>query len=225
MPFNLSSRATLYGYNFSRPQAMIWSNKKFIENGTINGFEPPEDLNEATMDAIILPDHGRGELSLDINRIESRARMINGTSRSYWTSDKATLSTSWDNLPSRISEWGRAFDENGHQYPNGPSYSNNNIKIPRHEMFLADNAADAMQIIKWYKLHQQPFYVYLSYDDAEFPTDFEEEGITNMAEYVASKLKNRYVKEIKMYFSSFSSKLLKRGKYDLWNISVGLEEV
>lgn len=44
-------------------------------------------------------DHNRGELSVDVDRIETAKRMANGTLRKYVIADKRTWNTSWDDLP------------------------------------------------------------------------------------------------------------------------------
>lgn len=183
---------------YNRPQAMIWSDRKFSYTDSTAEYLAPVDLDEEMMQAIVLPDHGRAPLNLGVNRIESRNRMINGTSRAFWTADKRTLSTSWENLPSRLAEFGMTW-VNGMQVPEGP-------------MFLADNAAPAQLIKMWHEAHPEPFYVYLSYDDAK--TD---KG--------GARLLQRYVDEKRMYFTSFNYTIGKRGIYDFVNIDVALEEV
>ena len=43
--------------------------------------------------------HNRGELSMDVERIEKKQRMVNGTMRKYIVADKRTFSVQWQNLP------------------------------------------------------------------------------------------------------------------------------
>jgi hypothetical protein len=50
---------------------------------------------------LILSDHGRDALQVDIERIEMRERMASGRMRSKHIADKHSFSTSWNNLPSR----------------------------------------------------------------------------------------------------------------------------
>jgi len=184
---------------FSRPQALVFSDRKFSYSESNQQYLAPTDLDESKDEAIVLPDHSRAPISLGRNRIESRNRMINGRSRSYWTADKLTLSTSWENLPSRLASGGMDWIDG--------------MQIPVGTMYLADNAAPAILISQWYENHPEPFYVYMSYDDA----------------YRGSVLPatplNRYVREVKMYFTSFSMTLNKRGAYDFWNVDMALEEV
>ncbi|UEM46849.1 minor tail protein [Streptomyces phage Targaryen] len=44
-------------------------------------------------------DHNRGELSIDVERIEKKQRMADGTMRKYIVADKRTFGVSWQNLP------------------------------------------------------------------------------------------------------------------------------
>lgn len=45
-------------------------------------------------------DHNRSALSVDVERIETKQRMADGTMRKYVIADKHTFSCSWDDLPS-----------------------------------------------------------------------------------------------------------------------------
>lgn len=189
MVYDLSARKT-----FRRPQAAIFSDRKFAFDTVNDQYLPPSDLNEGMMEAIILPDHNRAAIQLGYDRLESRSRMINGTSRSYWTADKLNLTTSWENLPSRLAEYGQ-------EYVDG-------MQVPIGRMFMADNAAPAWLLRDWYNGHPEAFYVYLSFDD----------GIVN------DKLGQRYVEEHRMFFNSFSMTLGKRGVYDFWNVDLSLGE-
>lgn len=44
-------------------------------------------------------DHNRQPLSIDVERIEKKQRMANGTMRKYIVADKRTFATSWTMLP------------------------------------------------------------------------------------------------------------------------------
>lgn len=48
-----------------------------------------------------ISDHNRSSLSIDIERIENKKRMADGTLRRYVVSKKRSFSCSWDNLPSK----------------------------------------------------------------------------------------------------------------------------
>jgi len=50
--------------------------------------------------AMEITDHNRSPLSVDVERIEKKQRMANGTLRKYWIADKKTFSCSWTMLPS-----------------------------------------------------------------------------------------------------------------------------
>jgi hypothetical protein len=148
-------------------------------------------------DFIILSDHNRSPISLSQQRIENRMRMINGNMRSYHTADKINLSTSWDRLPSR------AFSED-------PQIEDLGIVTNQNAVLnTADNGAGGSDLLNWYEEHPGPFYVYLSYDKS------------------GSRSFNRYTQVLRMFFASFDHSVETRGKdnFDMWNISMSLEEV
>jgi hypothetical protein len=49
-------------------------------------------------------DHNRSGLSIDVERIETKQRMANGTMRKYVIADKRTFSVSWEMLPSTTAD-------------------------------------------------------------------------------------------------------------------------
>ena len=51
-----------------------------------------------------ITDHNRQPLNVNIERIEKKARMANGTLRRYTVAKKRTWSTSWDMIPSTNSK-------------------------------------------------------------------------------------------------------------------------
>lgn len=172
---------------------MIWSDVPFIlHNG---GYVPPETAVEGR-DFIVVTDHSRSALEMSPTRIESRSRMINGTSRSYYTADKAKIEASWTLLPSRIAANPVIFNNETGAVGGGGEY------------YIADDASAATDLINWYDSHPYEFYVYLSYDLGS-----EEDTMTK---YIDQKL---------FHFVSFGKTLEKRGIYDMWGISVSLEEV
>lgn len=178
---------------WGRPQAMIWSDKRFV---LVNGGYVPQDSSIEGADFIVITDHARSALNLSPERIESRSRMINGTSRSHHVADKLSLSTEWSLLPGRISLTPAEFDRvTGERISGGEAY-------------VADEASSATDLIDWYRDHPGPFWVYLSYDKGS-------ETDTMI----------KYSSESHMYFSNFTSSLSKRGLYDMWDISVSLGEV
>jgi len=46
-----------------------------------------------------ITEHNRGEVAVNINRIEKTQRMSNGSLRKIWIADKKEISTSWSALP------------------------------------------------------------------------------------------------------------------------------
>lgn len=49
-------------------------------------------------------DHNRQPLGIDVERIEKKQRMANGTLRKYIVADKRTFNTSWNMLPKNTSQ-------------------------------------------------------------------------------------------------------------------------
>ena len=94
---------------WEKPQAMIWSRNpgevKKQDSGAYVGLVGPKG-REGT-DFIVISDHNRSPISMDMQRIESRSRMVSGNMRSYYTDDKVVINTSWNLLPSRAyqQEW------------------------------------------------------------------------------------------------------------------------
>lgn len=189
---------------WSRPQALLFANKP----GTLQSNFYIPDGNEF-VDFIILSDHNRGGLNMSKQRIETRNRMINGSMRSYHTADKINISTSWSRLPSRSYS---ATPE----YENGIFIKQPDPEQPAVEEYTVDGGAGGADLLDWYEDHPGPFWVFLSYDK------FGEDNI------------NRYTQVIQMYFSGFDYEIEKRGQawsngttggFDMWNISMSLEQV
>lgn len=201
---------------YKRPQAMMWSeNSGTLTNGLYvpNGFEinanPGTETSPQILDQfLILSDDNRSPLDFQIERIESRKRMVNGRMRSYHIADKLKLSTSWDMLPSR-------------SYFLRPDYNTATGESPyfndRDLEYTTDGGAGGVDILKWYENHKGSFWVYLAYDKySVFGED--NNAYTHLPQY------NQLVE---MFISDFSYSVVKRGgsTYDFWNISVSLEEV
>jgi hypothetical protein len=55
------------------------------------------------LDGDYVSDHSRSPLQVDFEPIENANRTVKGNMRVYEVAKKATLSTSWENLPSRAS--------------------------------------------------------------------------------------------------------------------------
>ena len=144
--------------------------------------------------------------------------------RSYHTADKLNLSVSWANLPSRSRSNAVSFDTTtGKAYYDSIEqvYSENGLPSPYAAStvvtteYTADGGAGGVELLEWYENHVGPFYVYLSYDK-----------YTNFNSLPYSHL-GQYSQVIHMYFSSFDYSIVKRGatNFDLWNVSMTLEEV
>jgi hypothetical protein len=64
-----------------------------------------------------ITDHNRGQLSVDVERIEKKQRLANGTLRKYIVADKRQFSCQWSMLPKLTSQtvdgfWGGEAIEN-----------------------------------------------------------------------------------------------------------------
>jgi len=187
-------------YSGGRPQAMLFSeNPGKIENG----FHIPE--GEEFEDFIILSDHNRKDLQFKSNRIEEKVRTVNGRMRSYHIADKLSISTSWDNLPSRASSSDISIDENSGQ----------TIVGANDLLYTVDSGAGGVDLLNWYENHQGSFWVFLAYDK-----------FTNFSENKYSKM-GQYNEVIEMVFDDFQYNVSKRGMgtHDFWNVSLSLEEV
>jgi hypothetical protein len=200
---------------YQRPQGILWSNNSgtlsnglYVPNGYEVGADVPEETDSSLVDQfLILSDHNRGDMSFVPQRIEQRQRTINGRMRSYHIADKLQISVSWTLLPSR------SFYQNAEFNPTtGISPYQNNL-----QEFTADGGAGGVEILDWYNSHPGPFWMYLAYDKySNFGDD--NSAFTHLGQY------NEI---IQVYFSDFSYSVVKRGgsNFDLWNISVSMEEV
>lgn len=187
-------------FKWSRPQGIIFADSPgTLENGFYipQGSEIPEIPGRLTGNFMILSDHNRSALDFSFDRIEDRKRMLNGTMRSYFIADKLKLSTSWENLPSRVADSPVIWEDSGLQHP-----------FSTQVLHTADGGADGAMLLDWYENNPGPFWVFLSYDKEK------------------SNLK-KYQDVVHMYCSSFSYTVQKRGatNFDLWSIQISLEEV
>jgi hypothetical protein len=205
-----------------RPQGMLWSDTP----GTLvdgkylpSGYETLSDksgLTQAQIDNsfVILSDHNRSPISVTMKRIEQKTRMVNGTMRSYHIADKLSLAVSWSMLPSRSFAGRPDFDQS-----NGiGDYTRDASTTTQAEnQYTVDGGAGGAELLKWYEEHTGPFWVMLSYDKY---TNFGDDN-------AAYQNLNEYNQMIQMFISDFSYSVVKRGQrnYDMWDISVTLEEV
>ena len=95
----------------------------------------------------------------------------------------------------------------------GKSPASNNFNL----QYTVDGGAGGLDLLEWYENHTGSFWVFLAYDKF---TNF---GRDNENDY---KHLNQYNEIVEMYISDFSYTVEKRGGiYDLWNVSISLEEV
>ena len=200
---------------YARPQAILWSDNPgtlsdglYVPNGYEVGAEVPAETDPSLIDQfIILSDHNRGEMNFTPQRLEQRQRTINGRMRSYYIADKMSISVSWSLLPSRSFFQNAEFDPETGESP----YQN------YVQEFTSDGGAGGVEILDWYNSHPGPFWMYLAYDKySNFGDD--NNAFTHLGQY------NEIMQ---VYFADFNYSVVKRGgnNFDLWNISVTLEEV
>ncbi len=191
---------------YARPQAILFSEDSGELSGgsyVPSGYEIGNSLND-TGSFIILSDHSRGPLDFGVQRIENRQRMVNGRMRSYFIADKRTLSVSWDMLPSMsfIAE--------------PKLYTTTCLQTIVVSEFTVDGGAGGAELLDWYEKHYGTFYVFLAYDKfPEFGRD--NAAYTHLAQYQ---------EVLEMYITDFTWSVQKRGgsNFDMWNISITLEE-
>jgi hypothetical protein len=90
------------------------------------------------------------------------------------------------------------------------------------QQYTADGGAGGGEMLDWYENHTGPFWVLLSYDKyANFDKDTD--GTDNGARQKLAQ----YSDARQMYISNFNYSIIKRGRnnFDMWNVSVTLEEV
>ena len=198
---------------YQRPQAVLWSdnagtlsNGLYVPTGYEVGAVAPDGTAPNLIDQfIVLSDHNRSEISFNTERIEKRQRTINGRMRSYHIADKLNISLSWNNLPSRSHALVADFNSSGVSP----------LKNSTSE-YTTDGGAGGVQLLDWYENHKGPFWMYLSYDK------YSNFG-NNDAAFAHL---NSYNQIMQVYFSDFNYTVTKRGgsNFDLWNVSVTLEE-
>ena len=195
---------------YSRPSGMLWSeNTGTLKNGLYvpNGYEigvDPLDVEDQTLldQFLLITDDNRQPLEFSEERIERRERMINGRMRSYHIADKITLSTSWSMIPSR-------------SHANVPSFDTITGVSP-YKSYTTDGGAGGADMLEWYDSHKGSFWVFLAYDRKGIF-----KGTLDPYDHLA-----QYNQLIEMFISDFSYSVEKRGtNFDLWNVSVTLEEV
>ena len=211
----------LYGRSkYARPQAILWSDNPgrlelvgedqytYVPNGYEINSTPPESATDAELNQfLILSDHNRSAIDIKYDRIENRQRTVNGTMRSRFIADKLSLNFSWNLLPSKSYSSTANYD---------PITGKSSLYNSQSE-FTADGGAGGNDILDWYDSHQGPFWVFLSYDKID----------STQSDAVKFQNFPNYNQVLEMYISDFSYTIEKRSGtlYDMWNISVSLEEV
>jgi hypothetical protein len=189
---------------YSRPQAMLFSNNQGYR--TPEGFWLPEGYEGA--DFLVLSDHGRQPINIQPQRIESRVRMVNGKMRSYYTTDKDVISTSWSLLPSR------SFNINIDRNLTTSAVLDNDV----HE-YTVDGGAGGVELRDWFDNHPHPFYVFLAYDR------YDKMYVDRLPDANAPQSNLHYYNDSKLcFFSSFDYTIEKRANCELWNVNLALEE-
>lgn len=130
-------------------------------------------------------DHNRSALSEEIERIENKRRMADGTLRRYSVAKKRTWSCSWDMLP-----------------------STNNVT---GGLKTADGGLAGEDIERIHDTVNAPFKMVLRRGSAKGQI------------VPAASNDNFYI--VNVMISDFSKEVVKRGRVDLWNVSITLEEV
>lgn len=199
--------------NYARPQALLFSNSPGVLS---NGIYVPEgsEIGSAQNDSgdfLILSDHNRSSLDFGVQRIENRQRMVNGRMRSYWVADKRQLSVSWEMLPSRA-------------YRSDPNFNTTTgASTAGIEEFTVDGGAGGVELLDWYENHYGTFWVFLAYDKY---SEFNVNGVSGTKNAASYTRLGEYNEVLEMYITNFTYSVEKRGRsnYDMWNITMTLEE-
>ena len=200
---------------YGRPQAIMLSNNPgrltMDESGVPYfypiGYEVGQDTSDTSEvrqnDFLILSDHNRQPIDVSIERLEKRERTINGRMRSYHIADKRKFSLSWDNIPSR------AFSEN-------PMFDANGKAAEGVVFHTVDGGAGGAEMLEWYKNSVGSMWAYIAYDNRPLF------GTTD----AAYNSLQRYQEVVEVFIADFSFNISKRShtNYDLWNVSMSLEE-
>lgn len=139
-----------------------------------------------------LSDHNRSSLDEDIERIENKKRMADGTLRRYSIVKKRTWSVSWDLLPSSNAVAGSFKTVDGGMAGEDLERIARDINVPMRMILRRGSAINLSA--------PTPTDLQLPFQDANF-----------------------YI--VNVMITDFSKEVVKRGKIDLWNVSLTLEEV
>lgn len=120
-----------------RPALILLSNSEPVADGATEGSYI---IGTPDTEYIVLTDDNRSPLSITVERIESRKRMINGRMRSYHVTDKKTFSVSWNDIPSNTSY------------------------VSEKTRTSVDGGASGKKMLSWYEDHPSSFWMTLVYD-------------------------------------------------------------
>lgn len=121
---------------YLRPSLIIFSNTEPI---------PGTGTWDLGTTYLYVTDDGREPVSVNVERIESKQRMINGRMRSYYVADKKTFSTSWRSIPSRKTRTG--------------------VSDGISNQITSDAFGAGIDIKDWYETHTGSFWMMLVYDN------------------------------------------------------------
>jgi len=187
-----------YRKRYGRPQGLLLSNN---QGTVVNGMFVPD--GDEFSDFIVLTDDNREPIDVSSDRIEQRKRTINGRMRSYYISDKKTVSVSWKMIPSR------AFLKGGENPIQASPAGLFEQDVNGCDIYTTDAGAAGSEILDWYESSTGSFWVYFAYDNQTELTD----GLV------------KYNERLEMFFSDFSFNVKSRGPYfDYWDVSLKLEE-
>jgi hypothetical protein len=123
------------GKTWYRPSLMVLTETEPVDGGS----EGTYTIGNPYADYIVLSDDNRSDLTVAIDRIEYKKRMINGRMRSYHVTDKKTFSVSWNEFPSASAIVSEA-------------------KTP------VAGIAGGKDMLKWHQDHPDSFWMMLVYD-------------------------------------------------------------
>lgn len=207
---------------YARPQAMLWSDQPPAYDSNNYAFPPNYEYMSSLTGGlsiddntfIILSDHNRSPIQVSTKRIDQKVRTANGQMRTYFVADKQQVSLSWTQLPSRSFSGRPNFNQvTGSTVLDRTSPTSTGLPA---NQFTVDGGAGAAEMLMWHETHRGGFWVYMAYDN-----------------YAQPSSQNRYNdldKYTQFYFmtiTDFSYNIVKRGSnnFDLWDVSVTLEEV
>lgn len=118
-----------------RPSLVVLTDNEPVDGGSPGTYT----IGSPYTDYIVLTDDNRSELSVTIERIEYKKRMINGRMRAYHVTDKKSFSISWNDLPSASA-------------------------IVSESRQSVGGIAAGKEMLQWHQSHPDSFWMMLVYD-------------------------------------------------------------